>query len=98
MKPLGPAAAMAEEQLSPGTSDTAGSELAEPAAEPEPEPDSSSGLDAAADAKRGTGIGVDGKSSHGIRMKALYASSLISPWAMIIGLGVARDIYALKYG
>ena len=85
---------MAEEQLSPGTSDTAGSELAEPAAEPEPEPPDGG----AVDAKRGTGIGLDGKSSHGLGMKALYASSLISPWAMIIGLGVARDIYALKYG
>ena len=83
---------MAEEQLSPGSGERVGSELAEPAAEPEPD---SSG---AVDAKRGTGIGLDGKSSHGLGMKALYASSLISPWAMIIGLGVARDIYALKYG
>ena len=92
MKPLGLPAAMAEEQLSPNTSERAGSELAEPAAEPD-----SSGA-AAVDAKSGTGIGLAGKSSHGLGMKALYASSLISPWAMIIGLGVARDIYALKYG
>ena len=84
---------MAEEQLSPGSDERAGSEVAGPAAA-EPEPDSSG----AVDAKRGTGIGLDGKSSHGLGMKALYASSLISPWAMIIGLGVARDIYALKYG
>eukprot|EP01045_Picozoa_sp_COSAG04_P043185 COSAG04_NODE_14030_length_583_cov_1.066116_1_plen_72_part_01 len=72
MKPFGLPAAMAEEQLSPGTAagERAGSSLAEPVAEP-----LSSGVDSAVDAKS-TGIGLEGKSSHGLGMKALYASSL----------------------
>ena len=38
------------------------------------------------------------RSPHGRAMKCLYGSSMISPWCAIIGVGVSRDIYSLKYG
>jgi hypothetical protein len=38
------------------------------------------------------------RSPHGRGMKCLYGSSMVSPWCAIIGVGVSRDIYALKYG
>lgn len=37
------------------------------------------------------------RSPHGTGMKGLFGWSMISPWCAIIGVGVSRDIYSLKY-
>eukprot|EP01048_Picozoa_sp_COSAG05_P004946 COSAG05_NODE_280_length_12288_cov_4.797933_21_plen_166_part_00 len=45
-------------------------------------------------------LGTNGdaiSSGHSPKMKALFASSLVSPFCMGIGTGACRDIYALKY-
>ena len=50
--------------------------------------------------KGGTASGAEAehlRSPHGKAMKCLFGWSMLSPWCAIIGVGVSRDVYALKY-